>query len=148
MPVRRLLASLLLLICLPLPAAAQPPGPVRMCAEWEPVEGVMIRWPLGISASLVAEMSEDALEREWTPEQGESNPFLHMSMHSAIREQVSIDRPPGVAAVHRQLSSRVGRHEAEHRIMECLARMLWQAQSTGSMPDEQGYLECLRRIGG
>ncbi len=95
------------------------------------------------------EQGEEALARDWTPEQGESNPFLHMSLHSAIREQVSVDRPSGIAAIHRQLSARLGHHEAEHRIMECLARMLWEAaQGSGGMPDEPGYLACLRAVTG
>ncbi len=54
---------ILALFCLILSASAlaAPPQPARQCAEWEPVEGVLIRWPLGISIPLVAEMSEDVI---------------------------------------------------------------------------------------
>jgi len=38
---------------------APPTGPARNPAEWEPMTGAIIRWPLGIPVSLVAEMSED-----------------------------------------------------------------------------------------
>src|ERR1700730_13235082 len=31
------------------------------------------------------------------------NPFLHMGLHIAVREQLSIDRPPGVRSLQRQL---------------------------------------------
>lgn len=36
-----------------------PPGPVRQPAEFEPMEGVMIRYPLGIPYTLIKEMAED-----------------------------------------------------------------------------------------
>ena len=36
-----------------------PPGPVRNIAEYEPMQGVLIRYPFGISTSLISEMSED-----------------------------------------------------------------------------------------
>lgn len=89
---------------------------------------------------------EDALERDWTPEQGESNPFLHMGLHLGLREQVATDRPAGIAALHRRLATKLGEHEAEHRMAECLAEALWRAQRNNSLPDEVSYMEALRRI--
>ncbi len=56
---RQRLAALALALLLPAVALAQPAAPARLCAEWEPVEGVMIRWPLGIPGSLVRELAED-----------------------------------------------------------------------------------------
>ena len=93
------------------------------------------------------ERGDDALERDWTPEDGESNPFLHMGLHLGLREQVATDRPAGIAAIHRQLAARLGGHEAEHRMAECLAEALWHAQRNNSLPDEVSYMEALRRIG-
>jgi hypothetical protein len=88
-----------------------------------------------------------ALEKDFPPEAGETNPFLHMAMHISLREQVGTDRPVGIARLHRQLAQRLGDvHEAEHRLMECLGRMLWEAQVNGQLPDEQTYLECVRRL--
>ncbi|OBS10052.1 DUF1841 family protein [Acidihalobacter prosperus] len=88
----------------------------------------------------------DALERDFGPEDGTGNPFLHMGMHLAIREQVATDRPPGLAQAHRRLSLRLGgAHEAEHALMECLGTALWEAQRSGQPPDEAAYLECARR---
>ena len=84
---------------------------------------------------------------EYLPEMGETNPFLHMGMHLALREQVSTNRPPGITHIHRQLTLKHGSpHEAEHRMMDCLAEALWQAQRTGQMPDEQAYLTCLENL--
>lgn len=89
-----------------------------------------------------------ALEGDWTPEDGESNPFLHMGLHLALREQVATDRPQGIAALHVSLVARFGLHEAEHRMAECLAEALWRAQRNNSLPDEVSYMDALRQIGG
>ena len=93
--------------------------------------------------------SESALQRDFQPEQGVSNPFLHMGMHISLQEQVGSDRPAGVTALYAELVGRHGDpHEAEHQMMECLGEMLWQAQRAGTQPDEQLYLACLRRLAG
>ena len=89
----------------------------------------------------------DPLQAEFTPEGGRENPFLHMGLHLAIREQVSTDRPAGIADIHRALAARAGgAHEAEHRMIEPLAETLWEAQRSGRAPDEIAYLERLRRL--
>jgi hypothetical protein len=86
----------------------------------------------------------DALGRDWTPEHGEQNPFLHLGLHMAIREQVGTDRPAGIAAVHAALAARLGSvHDAEHAMLEKLAEALWEAQRFGRAPDERAYLEAL-----
>jgi hypothetical protein len=93
------------------------------------------------------EDDEGTLGRDYTPESGQSNPFLHLGLHLAIREQVATDRPAGIAAVHRELSRRLGDvHEAEHRMLERLGEALWLGQRTGRPPDEAAYLESLRRL--
>lgn len=92
------------------------------------------------------EENADALAREWTPEQGETNPFLHMGMHIAIREQLSVDRPQGIRHAFETLAHRRGdAHIAEHEMLECLGETLWEAQRSGSMPDEAAYLERVRQ---
>lgn len=91
----------------------------------------------------------DALTREWTPEQGETNPFLHLSLHLAIEEQLSIDQPPGVRAAFETLLARRGdRHDALHAVLECLGEMVWRSQREGLPPDGEGYLDCMRRAAG
>jgi hypothetical protein len=76
---------------------------------------------------------------------GAENPFLHMGLHLAVREQVSIDRPPGVRELHRLLQDRHGDlHRAEHALMEALGETLWQAQRAGRPPDEGYYLALAR----
>lgn len=75
----------------------------------------------------------------------QENPFLHMGLHLAVREQLSIDRPPGVRALFESLTARLGDvHDAEHTLMESLAETLWEAQRSGRAPDEGRYLELAR----
>ena len=85
-------------------------------------------------------------DREWRPEGGETNPFLHLSLHLAIEEQVSIDQPFGIREAVRKLAGKHGsEHEARHAVMECLAEILWQAQRNGVPFDNAAYLDCLFR---
>jgi len=89
---------------------------------------------------------ERYLDRDWTPEGGETNPFLHLSMHLAIDEQLSIDQPPGIRDAHGRLARKLDSgHEARHAVMDCLAEMIWQAQRNGAAFDNAAYLDCLER---
>ena len=78
-------------------------------------------------------------------EDPKENPFLHMGLHIAVREQLSIDRPPGVRQIRKALAARLGdEHDAEHALMEALAETLWEAQRGGQPPDERRYLDRAR----
>ncbi len=91
--------------------------------------------------------AETALGREYPPELGETNPFLHMGMHIAIHEQLGSNRPAGIIEVYQQLCRRMGdSHAAEHQMMECLGETLWEAQRYRTEPNEQIYLERLWRL--
>jgi len=86
-----------------------------------------------------------AIESEFYPEHGITNPFLHMGMHIALREQVATDRPRGIKDITRKLLLRYrDSHEMEHHMMEPLGKALWQAQRSQTQPDEQEYMEALR----
>lgn len=89
----------------------------------------------------------DVVDRDYLPETGEVNPWLHMGLHLAIREQVSTDRPAGIRDIWQRLGVRLGSaHEAEHAMQEQLVESLWTAQRDGVAPDETAYLEALRRL--
>jgi hypothetical protein len=91
--------------------------------------------------------NEKHLGNEYKPEDGETNPFLHMGMHLALQEQVTLDRPQGIQAVYRQLGEKLGDVMAtEHAMMDCLAEVLWIAQRDQTEPDEQAYLQCLQML--
>ena len=89
--------------------------------------------------------ADTALAFEQNADGAADNPFLHMGLHLAVREQIGIDRPPGVRDLHRRLQGSHGNpHDAEHVLMESLAEELWQAQRDGRPPDEQRYLSLAR----
>lgn len=88
---------------------------------------------------------ERYLERDWRPEGGETNPFLHLQMHLAIEEQLSIEQPPGIRAAVEALARKHGSmHDARHDVMDCLAEAIWNAQRHGAGFDNASYLHCIR----
>ena len=94
----------------------------------------------------VLEQPERYRDRDWLPEMGETNPFLHLSMHLSICEQISIDQPTGVKARYLALAERLGdAHAAQHAVMDCLAEMVWRAQRDNLPPDGAAYLLCIEK---
>jgi hypothetical protein len=92
------------------------------------------------------EQPERYLERDFPPEAGAVNPFLHLSLHLAVAEQLSIDQPPGIRAHYERLAAARGdEHAALHAVQECLAEVIWKAQRHGMPPDAALYLSCLER---
>jgi len=116
----------------------------------EPLEGAQT---LAIEAILlhpeyhaVLDDPQRHAEKEYFPALGETNPFLHLSLHVALAEQLSIDQPVGVRARFEQLLARRGdRHAALHDAVDCLAEMVWRSQRDGTPPDGAAYLDCLAR---
>lgn len=87
------------------------------------------------------------LDIDYSVESAETNPYLHMGLHLGIREQVATNRPAGIREVFEALAARTGdAHAAEHRMIDCLAEALWEAQRSQRPPDEEGYLESLRQL--
>ncbi len=87
----------------------------------------------------------DAARRDYPVEAGRTNPFLHLSMHLAIQEQLSIDHPPGIRAAWKRLLQKHDGHEAAHIIMEALGEVVWEAQRLGKPLDNDHYLDLIRR---
>jgi len=87
----------------------------------------------------------DNVQAEFTVEQGQTNPFLHMSMHLAIDEQLSIDQPPGIKAAHQALPATRDPHDAIHVIMDALGEVIWEAQRLKKPLDNDHYLDLIRR---
>jgi len=90
----------------------------------------------------------DALSVDYPVEGGRTNPFLHLSMHLAIAEQVSIDHPPGIRAAWQTLAARFDPHRAGHEIMECLGQVVWEAQRLGAAMDSEAYMALIRQRAG
>lgn len=91
--------------------------------------------------------ADSAIASDFSPEGGQTNPFLHMGMHITLAEQLATDRPAGIRDLYQRMTHAAGdAHEAEHRMMECLGQVLWEAQRAGRHPDERDYLACLQRL--
>lgn len=125
-------------------------------AAWRKRLGGQILQPLEAQIVAVIELHPeyhawlahpDAHTGDFPPEGGVQNPYLHMGLHLAIRDQVATDRPAGIARVHRRLVKKRGDpHAAEHAMAECLAAAIREAQRGHAAPDEAAYLESLRRL--
>ena len=87
------------------------------------------------------------LDKDFTPEMGQTNPFLHMAMHISIQEQLGTQRPAGIIELYQALLGRFGDpHEVEHHMMECLGQMIWQSQRDNTPPNDELYLSCLKNL--
>ena len=122
----------------------------REGAPLEPLQAIALDWILehpeyhGDLASV-----EQALAARYPAEGGRTNPFLHLSIHLSITEQLQIDQPPGIRSACETLAARLGSMDlAAHEVMECLGETLWRAQRDRAAPDGDAYLDCVRRRAG
>jgi hypothetical protein len=128
------------------------------CESWRKHrERLILEGAEATAADLIAEHPEyhallenpqAAVEQEFTPEGGQMNPFLHLSLHLAVAEQISIDQPRGIEAAYRALRRTLTVHDAEHTVMECLGEALWRAQRSNAPMDGEAYLDCIRKKAG
>jgi hypothetical protein len=89
---------------------------------------------------------EKYLEYNWPVENGETNPFLHLSMHLSILEQLSIDQPIGIKDLYQKLCEKFNdKHTAAHNLIDCLGEMIWLAQKNNTAPDPQIYFDCINK---
>ena len=112
-----------------------------------PLEAMASDW-IALHAEYHADLEDVdvALATAFDMRSGRTNPFLHLSMHLSISEQISIDQPRGIEQAFGLLVARRGSaHDAQHEVMECLGEMIWQSQRSGSPPDGERYIECVRR---
>ena len=122
-------------------ASTQPLQPL------EPMQLLAARW-VDEHPEYHADLADEAaaLAAIYTVEEGRTNPFLHLSMHLSIQEQMAIDQPTGIRqAVDLLAAKRNSMHEAHHEVMECLGEMIWASQRSGLPPDGQAYIEAVRR---
>ena len=119
----------------------------RQSLPLTPIETLAWQW-IAEHPEYHAELADldAALAASYTVEAGRSNPFLHLSMHLTITEQVAIDQPRGIKQACDLLAARLGSaHEAQHQVMECLGDMIWTSQRSGLPPDGHAYLDCVRQ---
>ena len=119
----------------------------RAAAPLEPMAALAARW-IAEHPEYHAELADEtaALQAVYTVEDGRTNPFLHLSMHLTIEEQVAIDQPTGIRQAVQLLAARRGSmHAAHHEVMECLGEMIWASQRSGLPPDGLAYIDAVRR---
>jgi Domain of unknown function (DUF1841) len=124
----------------------------RAYARWKaalpltPLDTIAADW-IALHPEYHAELADEAaaIAADYSVEKGRTNPFLHLSMHLSITEQVSIDQPRGIKQAYELLAVKTDAHEAQHRMMDCLGEMIWTSQRSGLPPDGQAYIECVRR---
>lgn len=98
---------------------------------------------------VILDHPEQYLEQAYYPEMGETNPFLHMSLHLSIQEQISINQPIGITQAYGKLCTRFQEeHEAQHALLECLAETIWLAQRNQSGLDAAHYLHLIEQRAG
>ena len=110
-----------------------------------PLESMALDWVIEHPEYHPDLESPEANQAEYPVEKGRTNPFLHLSMHLAIAEQLSIDHPRGIRAVYQKLVNRGDAHQAAHEIMECLGQVVWEAQRLGTPLDSEAYIELIRQ---
>lgn len=118
----------------------------RARAPLDPMQDLAARW-IAEHAEYHAELADEAaaLAADYRVEDGRTNPFLHLSMHLTIEEQVAIDQPTGIRQAVQLLAARRGSlHAAHHEVMECLGEMVWTSQRSGQPPDGRAYLDAVR----
>ena len=108
-----------------------------------PIESLALKWILEHPEYHNVLSAQESREQDYQVQQGQVNPFLHLSMHLAIEEQISIDSPPGIRQVFEQLIARSTPHDAVHEIMECLGQVIWESQRLGKPLDNEQYQELL-----
>ena len=90
--------------------------------------------------------SEQFSQQEYFPEMGETNPFLHMSLHLSAIEQISINQPTGITQIYEKLKQQhLDTHPAQHDILDCLAETIWNAQRNQTPLNSELYLELLNK---
>jgi len=84
---------------------------------------------------------------EYFPEQGKTNPFLHINLHLALQDQLALNQPIGINAIYKKLiviHSDI--HEVEHMMMECIAEMIFNSQKNKTSLDQDNYLVNLKNL--
>ncbi len=122
-------------------------------SAWEKFQKQQILTPLEIQITDVIKEHPEyhdfvlQLDKDFFPESGETNPFLHMGLHLGLREQLSTNRPAGITKVYKKLLKKnTSPHDVEHRMIECLAEAMWSSQANNTPPDEAAYLKCLKKL--
>lgn len=89
---------------------------------------------------------EKYMHQQYFPEMGETNPFLHITLHLSVVEQISINQPIGITPIYDKLRQKYSdTHTAYHDVIDCLAETIWHAQRNNEPLDSAYYLKLLNQ---
>jgi len=89
------------------------------------------------------------MNQQYFPEMGETNPFLHITLHLSVIEQININQPIGITHIYDKLCLQLkDRHLAQHALIDCLAETIWLAQRNNEPLDSERYLNLLKQKSG
>ena len=113
-----------------------------------PLESIAARWIVEHTEYHdILNHPERALQTDYSVENCQTNPFLHLSMHLTLSEQIQANQPVGIREIGRELMIRMdSEHDAAHQMMECLGQFLWESAQTGEEPQMYRYLESLNQL--
>lgn len=110
-----------------------------------PLEAMALEW-IELHPEYHSDLDNpESMAKEFNVEEGRTNPFLHLSMHLAIAEQISIDHPRGIRHAFESIASRSNAHHAAHEIMECLGKVVWESQRLGTPLDSDAYIDLIKQ---
>jgi Domain of unknown function (DUF1841) len=76
-----------------------------------------------------------------------SNPYMHMGLHLALRDQFTLDNPQGIQAIYKALYEKhQNHHQIEHAFMPALMSHLATAINQHQAFDDISYLKFCQTI--
>jgi len=88
---------------------------------------------------------EDFLDRDFQVNDG-MNPYLHLSLHLSIEEQLATKQPIEAAKLMElhMIEKRADRHDVLHMILEVLAETVYESQRDGREIDPLAYAQKIK----
>ena len=124
-----------------------------LAKSWQKHINAQILEPLELQLALIVQKHPEYqalindINLEYFPEQGKTNPFLHINLHLALQDQLALDQPIGINDIYKKLIViHSDTHEVEHMMMECIAEMIFNSQKNNSTLDQDNYLVNLKNL--
>lgn len=94
------------------------------------------------------EISITNIDTDYSPDMGQVNPFLHISLHLAIIEQIQTNRPAGISSIYQSLLKKNNHdeHKVQHTMIDYLAEQMWLSQKYNTAPNEKKYIKNLQQL--
>ena len=121
--------------------------------SWQKHINDQISEPLEIQLALIIQKHPEYhalindINLEYFPEQGKTNPFLHINLHLTLQDQLALNQPIGINDIYKKLIAiHSDTHEVEHMMMECIAEMIFNSQKNHTTLNQDNYLVNLKNL--